>query len=736
MRFNFWVLIFIQLGLFTLVVIFAAYPAKDTIIITPELIGVANLVWKIPFASDDSDIDDILDSHKQPDPLNAEPGGQIGPALHHLTKEGFEKWQHANIHNNILCQRSLDVKVASYTACIYDQQPCSLKLPTVGDLWRYDVRESCTTSTMRDLEETLGKALTLTNVCHAQVHYLLTLMTNNGNPLLTIHELPIYMSQMYPISVLWTLPEGVAETIVRSAQSKNTTLEQKVVNICAGLHTENSIFFDDQERSLSLPVLDQSPFDSAIVQTLQGIATQMDHFPAAVEPPHKADYLVVISQSKMQNMVNNWANTEFDWLGTHGPSKKSEYIAESSDDVLNSLMEVIGGPTYNVPVKPKTLFLVEAVNNVDTVKKFMIRFLYTATLNEDHWIYFFPNPDSTFEEKILTAKYLTHLSLPDVHWVSNLGLRNISEASEIDGSVNRFYGLRRKAPKPSDWVVHVKDGTMKPADIPDHFDWRETKPECLYSVVSQGYCGSCWAVTAAEAINSAKCIVAQKERQFPISIQDILSCVEPDLYGCKGAFMSDALITARNTGFVSEKCLPYYNGNCNDLEAHGFSCSTEAKQGMSVTPTATCKTTCDDGKTVKSRRPLISNIYWLNSASYGRTRPKATAQIIQEYIMKIGPVIAGIAVYPDFEEYDAATQIYVHKHDPSQRLLGGHAILLVGWGTETNEKGMPVDYWVAKNSWGAGWGDDGYFRLVRGVGGIPYVEDEIYSLALNADVLY
>ncbi|KAI4998143.1 hypothetical protein ZWY2020_053485 [Hordeum vulgare] len=51
----------------------------------------------------------------------------------------------------------------------------------------------------------------------------------------------------------------------------------------------------------------------------------------------------------------------------------------------------------------------------------------------------------------------------------------------------------------------------------------------------------------------------------------------------------------------------------------------------------------------------------------------------------------------------------VYKHITGG-VMGGHAVKLIGWGTSDAGE----DYWLLANQWNRGWGDDGYFKIIRG----------------------
>jgi hypothetical protein len=60
-------------------------------------------------------------------------------------------------------------------------------------------------------------------------------------------------------------------------------------------------------------------------------------------------------------------------------------------------------------------------------------------------------------------------------------------------------------------------------------------------------------------------------------------------------------------------------------------------------------------------------------------------------------------VYDDFYSY--RNGVYARTSGASYE--GGHAVLIVGYDDGDN-------CWICKNSWGTGWGENGYFKIRRG----------------------
>lgn len=97
-----------------------------------------------------------------------------------------------------------------------------------------------------------------------------------------------------------------------------------------------------------------------------------------------------------------------------------------------------------------------------------------------------------------------------------------------------------------------------------------------------------------------------------------------------------------------------------------------------------------------------------------------------EHVLQAGfPVCIGILVYSSFTS--ATTQrtgVVTHPNTRTETLLGGHAVVIVGY-NRTNPQN-PV--FLVRNSWGAQWGDKGYCT-------IPYSYILDRSLAFDAWII-
>jgi len=226
------------------------------------------------------------------------------------------------------------------------------------------------------------------------------------------------------------------------------------------------------------------------------------------------------------------------------------------------------------------------------------------------------------------------------------------------------------------------------AALPRSFDPRThnaTTANCNGPILDQGRCGSCWAFGATEAISDRLCL--GKGTFLQLGPLDLTSCDNGD-NGCNGGDPMSAWNYAQSSGLVTEACYPYLTTSGGPIPT----CVPEPCLNFVATPS--CTSQCVNGADWNGDKHYVSNVYAVQGE-----------QQIQAEITNNGPVEAAFDVFQDFLAYKSG--VYSHT---SGSMLGGHAVKLMGYGTDPDG----TDYWLCANSWTTAWGDGGYFRIRRG----------------------
>jgi hypothetical protein len=195
---------------------------------------------------------------------------------------------------------------------------------------------------------------------------------------------------------------------------------------------------------------------------------------------------------------------------------------------------------------------------------------------------------------------------------------------------------------------------------------------------------------------------------------------------------------ARHAAFVAYQT--YHTRNKTDAIRHAQEIERESFPQLSIQQLLDCDVSTDQGCT--GGNPLLA-FYFLHR--YGVTSATNYPYVgIQQDACKKDwmhdDVVAAVESWgvlsPNHERamqvalrYIGPIAVGVHSADASFRAYrsgifdqphckqgGNHALLITGYGEERLDNGTVVQYWIARNSWGTDWGEDGYVRIKRGDG--------------------
>lgn len=226
----------------------------------------------------------------------------------------------------------------------------------------------------------------------------------------------------------------------------------------------------------------------------------------------------------------------------------------------------------------------------------------------------------------------------------------------------QYHGHR---PAPVDSFLRAKEIIIP--NLPDSVDWR-TNGTVLSPVKDQGQCGSCWAFSVVETLESRLAIVTGEKSEI-LSPQQLVSCApNPDKCGgtggCSGSIQTLGFNYTMTAGITTEASYPY--------KATTGICSAKK-----ITPVA-------------------------YNGGFVHLTPNDYTQLVTAIAQ--GPTAISVAAGTmGWQTYGGGV-----FDDTGCGYDQDHAVQAVGYGVEGAKM-----YWIVRNSWASSWGEGGFIRIER-----------------------
>jgi len=281
----------------------------------------------------------------------------------------------------------------------------------------------------------------------------------------------------------------------------------------------------------------------------------------------------------------------------------------------------------------------------------------------------------------------------------------VKRLNELNGEAGAAFGINwmsDRYPHELHKTGHIKPKGWKPtAPVmelgaprnPPSINWRDT--EAITGVKNQGQCGSCWAFSATEAIESQMILGSGAKFKFALSPQQIASCTPGNgtygCLGCNGGFTEGAYDYVKSVaGLANAFFIPYeqsltesqntlacptakvkaINGELEQLQG-GFAQVSGYKYAVKPCTEGTCENQDLKGFAAALEKTPLS--VCVNAGNWN------------DYV---GGVMSSQACGPMGADYQ------------------DHCVMATGFNATA-----PTPYWIVRNSWASTWGEEGYIYL-------------------------